>query len=157
MTRAECEARYGKIDFEKRIWPGRDRWMHTLEIDSTMFPNFYVANTKVPVKRIYVNVDMVQPLHLALMEVESKGMAKLLHSFDGSFNIRMTRGSTSHFSAHSYGMAIDLNAAENPLGATSGGFFNQPDLVKCFTNHGFVWGGSWKSRADAMHFSMTSF
>ena len=53
-------------------------------------------------------------------------------------------------SLHSWGIAIDVNAFENGL--------NQipklsPGFVKCFTDAGFEWGGTWK-RKDGMHFQL---
>lgn len=157
MTRAECELRYGKIDFQKRIWPDEAAWMETMHIDPTVFPNWFVGNTKSPVRRIYCNRDMLKPLSRALKTIENQGLAPLLLSYEGCFNIRMTRGSITHFSAHSYGMAIDLNALDNKLGSTSGGFFKQSALVKCFTDEGFRWGGTYNVRKDPMHFSLAGF
>jgi hypothetical protein len=53
-------------------------------------------------------------------------------------------------SLHSWGIAIDVNAFENGLNMTpklSAGF------VKCFTDNGFDWGGTW-TRKDGMHFQL---
>lgn len=157
ISRADCVLRYGEIDFAKRVWADEQAWMETVHIDPTIFPNWFVANTKSPVRRIYCNRDMLKPLSKALKTVESQGMANLLLSFEGCFNIRMVRGSTTHFSAHSYGLAIDLNAADNKLGSTSGGFYKQPQLVKAFTDEGFRFGGTFKTRPDPMHFSLAGF
>ena len=65
------------------------------------------------------------------------------------FNIRQKRGSKAT-SLHSWGVAIDVNAAWN-------GFGKKPTLsagfVKCFTDAGFDWGGTW-SKPDGMHFQL---
>ena len=53
-------------------------------------------------------------------------------------------------SLHSWGIAIDVNAAWNGLDKTpvlSAGF------VKCFTDAGFDWGGRW-TRKDGMDFQL---
>lgn len=65
------------------------------------------------------------------------------------FNIRKKRGAST-LSLHSFGVAVDLNAAWNGFGAKptlSAGF------VKCFTDAGFEWGGTWNT-PDGMHFQL---
>lgn len=101
-------------------------------------------------KRIYCNKDMVRPLTKAFENLINRGIVGELKTFDGCFNIRATRGGTSK-SLHSWGVAIDLNAAWN-------GFGNKPTLspefVECFTDAGFDWGGTWK-KPDGMHFQLS--
>lgn len=101
-------------------------------------------------KRLYCNKDMVTPLSKAFKNLITTGYVKELKTFDGCFNIRKKRGLTS-MSLHSWGLAIDVNAAWNGLGKTpvlSVGF------VKCFTVAGFDWGGAWSGRVDGMHFQL---
>lgn len=100
-------------------------------------------------KRIYCNRDMVQPLSQAFQNLITRGNVIELKTWDGCFNIRKKRGLSS-MSLHSWGIAIDVNAFENGLNQTpklSSGF------VKCFTDAGFEWGGTWK-RKDGMHFQL---
>lgn len=70
-----------------------------------------------------------------------------IESFDGCFNIRYKRGS-NNLSTHSWGIAIDINAKSNPLGAKP---VLDAELVKIFEDVGFIWGGRWKT-PDGMHF-----
>ena len=100
-------------------------------------------------KRLYCNKDMVAPLSAAFKNLIDRGFVKELKTFDGCFNIRNKRGLSSP-SLHSWGIAIDVNAAWNALNAKptlSAGF------VKCFTDAGFDWGGTW-TRLDGMHFQL---
>jgi hypothetical protein len=53
-------------------------------------------------------------------------------------------------SLHSWGVAVDVNAAWNGLGKPS---TLTPEFVKCWTDAGFEWGGKW-ARVDAMHFQL---
>jgi len=152
-TRAACVARYGAIDFVSGHWGRQHEWMTTIEINPADFPNWVVdAHGHPHVASIYCNKDMAGPLVAALKSVHDKGLGNVLKLYDGCFNIRKVRGSTA-FSAHAYGLAIDLNADDNNLGATHGGFYNNPEFVKCFTDQGFAWGGNFHGRKDPMHFS----
>lgn len=118
------------------------------------FPNWYVLDTKHPVEAIACNNDIHEPLLRALTAIKDGHMEKMLHTFDGCFNIRMVRGTDNAPSAHAYGLAIDLNAADNGLGNTKGGIYDYPvTFVKAFTDQGFDWGGNFHSRKDPMHFS----
>jgi hypothetical protein len=101
-------------------------------------------------KRIYCNKDLVAPLTQAFKNLIATGHVKEIKTWDGCFNIRKKRGLTS-MSLHSWGIAVDINAFENGLGKTpklSSGF------VKCFTDAGFDWGGTW-TRKDGMHFQLS--
>jgi hypothetical protein len=102
-------------------------------------------------KRLYCNKDLIEPLSKALQALISTGHVKELKTWDGCFNIRKKRGLSS-MSLHSWGLAVDLNTFENGLNMTpklSAGF------VKCFTDNGFIWGGTW-TRKDGMHFELKS-
>ena len=103
-------------------------------------------------KRIYCNKDLVIPLIYAFTYLIERGYVHELKTWDGCFNIRQKRGATSA-SLHSWGLAIDVNAAWNQLGmppTLSAGF------VKCFTDAGFDWGGEW-DMPDGMHFQLREF
>lgn len=102
-------------------------------------------------KRIYCNRDLVEPLTRALRLVVSRCLQAEIKTWDGCFNIRYMRGSKERMSLHSWGVAIDINAFENQLYATPK---LSPELVKCFTDVGFDWGGHWK-RLDGMHFQLS--
>jgi hypothetical protein len=94
---------------------------------------------------------MIEPLTKAFKNLISTGYVKELKTWDGCFNIRKKRGLSSQ-SLHSWGIAVDINAFENQLNMTpklSAGF------VKCFTDAGFDWGGTW-TRKDGMHFQLAT-
>lgn len=101
-------------------------------------------------KRIYCNKDLVKPLTNAFTNLITRRCVDELKTWDGCFNIRSQRGSTAT-SLHSWGIAIDVNAAWNALNS-------KPTLsaafVKCFTDAGFDWGGNWR-RQDGMHFQLS--
>lgn len=100
-------------------------------------------------RNIYCNRQLVLPLEMAFLNVIDRGLAGQIRTWDGCFNIRKKRGLKSA-SLHSWGLAIDINAAWNGLGKVP---TVSPELVKCFTDAGFDWGGEW-SRPDGMHFQL---
>jgi hypothetical protein len=88
------------------------------------------------------------------------------------FNCRRVEGSTS-WSAHAYGLAIDVNPVENPFilnGRVSppaarrylnrsrvrpGMAVRGNVLVRAFAAIGWSWGGRWTNPVDYQHFSAT--
>jgi D-alanyl-D-alanine carboxypeptidase len=101
-------------------------------------------------KRLYCNKDIVAPLSKAFEALIKTGKIAELKTFDGCFNIRKQRGAAST-SLHSWGIAIDVNAAWNGLNVTP---VLSTAFVKCFTDNGFDWGGNWQ-RKDGMHFQLS--
>lgn len=146
----EAAKRYGAIVNNK--WADEAKWMTTYRV-----PEFVTAwintITKRPVQRIYCNRDMAPMLDKALANLRDRGLLGELKTFDGCFNIRPVRGYTDKYSSHSYGLSLDLNAAENPLGKKGK---LSPEFVKAWTDAGWTWGGSWKRRDD-MHFGVVAF
>jgi hypothetical protein len=134
ITGKQALARYGSPLHEK----GMVLWDVPTELEIGVIP-----------KKIYCNRDLVKPLEQAFRNLITRGFIKELKTWDGCFNIRPIRGASAP-SLHSWGLAIDVNAAWNRLGQTptlSAGF------VKCFTDAGFDWGGEF-GRVDGMHFQL---
>lgn len=134
LTSNECFKKYGAPELEKSMV----LWDVPTELEIGVIP-----------KRIYCNKDMVKPLEQAFRNLIKTGFVRELKTFDGCFNIRNKKAGTT-YSLHSWGVAIDVNAAWNGYGkkpTLSSGF------VKCFTDAGFDWGGLW-STPDAMHFQL---
>jgi len=101
-------------------------------------------------KRIYCNRDLVQPLSKAFQELIRTGHVNELKTWDGCFNIRKKRGGAT-MSLHSWGIAVDLNAFSNCFGCIPK---LSPGFVKCFTDNGFDWGGTWR-KPDGMHMQLS--
>ena len=92
---------------------------------------------------------LVETLETVFMEIKSTGLEPDLFSFGGCFSFRPQR-TGSKLSAHSWGIAIDLNAESNRQG--TGGDMN-PGIISVFRDAGFEWGGDWSGRSkDPMHF-----
>jgi hypothetical protein len=87
------------------------------------------------------------------------------------FVCRPSTGSSTTFSQHAYGLAIDVNTFQNPyvkgdlvLPELAGTYADRADLrpgmvtadgvvVRAFTAIGWQWGGAWSSLKDYQHFS----
>lgn len=101
-------------------------------------------------KKIFLNKDFKPVLEKALNNVISRGLSKELKTWDGCFIIRQKRGLKS-WSLHSWAVACDVNKEENDLNMKPK---LSAEFVKCFTDAGCDWGGSWQ-RLDGMHFQLS--
>lgn len=70
----------------------------------------------------------------------------------GGYNNRDIAGQPGVKSIHSYGAALDINPDTNPVGTTLITDM-PPDISKMAAQLGLGWGGNWKTKKDAMHFS----
>jgi hypothetical protein len=111
----------------------------------------HLRQGKIP-GRVYCNRAIQPILEKAFENLIARNHVNELATWDGCFNVRMQRGSTNQWSLHSWGLAIDLNAATNGLGKRP---TLSPGFVKCFTDAGFHWGGTW-ARPDGMHFQIAN-
>jgi hypothetical protein len=119
----------------------------------TMSPRWYDAHIRtrtVPLLgRVTCNEALFRPLIGALRDVEAAGLGDEIHTYSGCYAARtVARSSTAPPSQHAYGAAIDINAPENPYGATPR---MDPKIVRLFERWGFLWGGDFLT-PDGMHF-----
>lgn len=91
---------------------------------------------------------LLEPVFRAVFgEIMDKGLAGSLRTYDGCFVARHKNWNPrSDLSPHSWGIAIDLNAATNMPGMRGD---MSPQIVEIFRAHGFKWGGDF---GDPMHF-----
>lgn len=124
------------------------RWMVLWEVPEDI-------RKAIPVLRsqMYVNRIIVEPLENVLRCLITEGLHKEIKTFDGCYNPRLSRGLTT-ISRHAFGLAVDFNAAQNPL-------FGEVTWSDAFLN---VWrendwtcGADWLRRIDGMHFQWDNF
>ena len=135
VTSKDCLKKYGDPSNEHNMF----MWDVPAELEIGHIP-----------KRIYCNRDLSGHLSQAFRNLIDRGIVGQLKTWDGCFNIRKKRGGATS-SLHSWGIAIDVNAAWNGFGKTP---TMSPEMVKCFTDAGFDWGGTWK-KPDGMHFQLS--
>jgi len=152
LTPEKCLARYGVPDavFEKK-------WMTFYNVSPAIRNVIHALPG-----RIYCNADLVAPLDMAITNLIDAGIGEELKTWDGCFNIRLQRGFVGTVqdainagkvhvvSIHSWGCAVDVNAAWNRLDQKP---TLSPGFVSCFKKAGFDWGGDW-DRLDGMHFQL---
>jgi hypothetical protein len=113
--------------------------------------------------KIYCNKRVVAPLEAAFRAVIAEGVQGEIKTWDGCFNVRKMRGKNI-LSMHSFGIAIDMNAAWNPL--IKVGVLDREILKKqyvqwsekflnCWRSNGWTCGADWKTILDGMHFEYT--
>lgn len=88
---------------------------------------------------------------------QDAGLVDRVRSFDGSYVPRFVRGSRTVLSNHAFGSAFDVNMKWNKLGAVPALVGDEGcvrELVALANQHGFYWGGHFRSRLDGMHFEV---
>lgn len=103
-------------------------------------------------KKVYCNKLMVAPLTVAFQNLIARGFVNELKTWDGCYQVRKKKGATS-LSLHSWGCAVDMNQAWNQFGSHN--ISLTPGFVKCFTDAGLEWGGTW-TKPDGMHFQLAT-
>ena len=136
VTSKDCLAKYG--DPSKNELKFMKVWDVPTELEHGAIP-----------KKVYCNKDLIAPLEAAFRNLKDRNLIDQIKTWDGCFNIRKKRGGAT-MSLHSWGLAIDINAAWNGFGKTP---TMSSSVVKCFTDAGFDWGGTW-TKKDGMHFQI---
>jgi hypothetical protein len=127
-------------------------WMELWKSDKFTKKTGTTWPTTAPFKRMYVNKDLVPYLDKVFETLIEKDLFKELKTYDGCWNIRPIRGTTDKWSMHTFGIAIDINASENPLG---GPVNFSPEFLQCWRDSGWTCGADFK-RLDGMHFQIVT-
>jgi len=141
--RSQLSAQFGEI--HNGIWIDQATHLKKIMLPAFLLNRWCYAGKAV--RSMLINKVMEKPLYNSWSRINERNLAEHIHSYDGCFVIRPSR-SDQRPSVHSWALAIDVNASSNRLGTR--GDMNY-ELVKCFTDSGFVWGGEWK-KPDPMHF-----
>ncbi|HWR46357.1 MAG TPA: M15 family metallopeptidase [Pseudonocardiaceae bacterium] len=161
-----CPVNPSQLRYLTMSFRGFDARAHTGE----MLVNADVAQAVVGVfKRLFAAGFPIEK-----MQITPEAELNLPPTGDGNnteaFVCRQTHGQT-HWSAHAYGLAIDLNPFDNPfvngdlvLPELASSYLNRdwvrPGMalnggpaVTAFESVGWKWGGRWSGPVDFMHFS----
>ncbi len=131
----------------------QDGWV---EVDPT-WRRANIRSARVPILgTITCHRAIIPQLRDALQEMEREGLDHLVDDaqYGGCFGPRFigleAGGRLSH---HTWGIAIDINVADNAFGTKAD---QDPRLVDIMERHGFTWGGRWLV-PDGMHFEWARF
>jgi hypothetical protein len=152
ITSAQCLKKYGDPNLLETQNKHFEIWKVPIGIqDAFSHVRFSAVGTIGFPKKIFINKDFRPVLQTALENVINRGLDAELKTWDGCFIIRQKRGLSS-LSLHSWALAVDVNAFENQLNQTPK---LSTEFVKCFTDAGCDWGGTWQ-RKDGMHFQLNT-
>jgi hypothetical protein len=116
-----------------------------------------IITTKVPLLgEVTCHRILIPQLKAAMQQIIGSGLQFLINpeQYGGCFSPRFVdRRLNGRLSHHAWGIAVDVNVAENAFGT-------EPDqdkrLVEIFERLGFTWGGRWLV-PDGMHFEWVRF
>ncbi len=147
----EVVATFGNIlDFLKEDGNLDSRW-ETEYLGSARlpFPISLSWDRSKMVQNLYCHKKMIEIFSEVFGAIQGEGLKEKVKTYGGCFNFRSKRTSTK-FSTHSWGIAIDLNPETNPQGKPG---TMDLGVVEVFRRFGFKWGGDWSgSSKDPMHF-----
>ncbi len=147
-----CQAVYG--DPSKPAF--QSKWLEIFPLPADIAAIFPPYPGVPHITRIQMN-KYTWPAFCAVMrELIATGLHKEFKTYDGCVNLRLKRG-INEYSIHSWGLALDFNAAQNPLGVAWGtrkGMFSKA-FLDVWRKHGWVCGADF-TRGDGMHFQFTT-
>ena len=141
---AELKARFGEPAVGL---PYREDWVR-------LDPGFlrrYIVTRRVPLLgAVSCHRRMIPALRSAMAGLRRRGLSHLVDAaeYAGCYAPRRIQPSGT-LSLHAWGLAVDLNAASNPVGGESN---QDPRLVRAMERNGFSWGGDFPTVPDPMHF-----
>jgi D-alanyl-D-alanine carboxypeptidase len=141
---AELKARFGEPAVGL---PYGEDWV-------TLDPGFlrrHIVSRRVPLLgTVTCHRRMIPALRSAFAELRRRRLGHVVNPADyaGCYAPRRIQPSGT-LSLHAWGLAVDLNAAANPVGGDSN---QDPRLVRTMERHGFYWGGDFPTVRDPMHF-----
>lgn len=146
-TTQDLLARYGNPVNNQKLF--ETKWMITWVVPD----DIHIIIPHLPA-HIYLNRDIAVSFEKILRKLIAANVHTEIRTWDGCFNVRSQVGSTT-ISRHSWGIALDMNAAWNKLyGKVS---WSDTFLNICRNEPGWILGADFYSRKDGMHFEHTAF
>jgi hypothetical protein len=103
-----------------------------------------------PAEELRVHKHLQPLLEAAFLELKSLGLHTEIHAIQQCHKLEHIHDSPV-LSVHSWGAAIDLNAAENPSGSV--GSWSKA-FIDTMVRNGLYCGQNWTGKREPMHFAM---
>lgn len=159
LTDAEVTATFGdprqfiRLDGTVSVaWP--KKILTTIELPAPLALAGYPGKF---VRHVSCHQKIASHLSAAMLEIHQApdSVWATLNDWGGCYEWRLQRASRKP-SRHSWGIAVDMDVADNPMGDQVGGgdVDIDPRVVEIMESHGFYWGGRFhnRDRVDQMHF-----
>ena len=116
-------------------------------------PLIYAYDASQSVRRVRAHRLMVEHLVATLQACLAAGVPLQRMKYGGCYQWRPKR-TAAQLSLHTWGIAVDLEPAENPLGEpwADDGRRLHPAIIDTFKKHGWFWGGEFEKTLDPQHF-----
>ncbi len=146
LTGAKAAKAFGAFSY--RYFPDG-----TIEPDAKWVRSNIQSGTVPIMGRVTCHKLMLPQLRGALQAVVDAGLGDQLKTFDGCYVPRFIESNPENsISLHTWGIAIDMDAATNYRGIRG---TMHPEIVNIFKRWGFRWGGDW-AYTDPMHFELAA-
>jgi hypothetical protein len=124
----------------------------TLALVRIPHPLIYAIDTGQLINRIRAHHLLVEHLADTLMACLAAGVPPGRLKYGGAYCWRLKRG-VAQLSMHAYGIAVDLEPLENPLGQAwvDDGVMLDPHIIEVFEARGWFGGYQFKDRSDPGH------
>lgn len=154
MNQMQCIAMWGNPFDDIDAFEGK--WMRHLDTIR------WRSKIKALPCKVYMHKQMHAPFANVMDELIRTGLYREIKTWDGCYNVRYQRGSKTVISKHSWGIAVDLNAAWNPLVSVT----KANRAIKRYANvkwseafldvwrKDFICGADWFDKLDGMHFEL---
>ncbi|WP_295819824.1 M15 family metallopeptidase [uncultured Deinococcus sp.] len=159
-TRAELVAAYGDPfagctrTAQGQFTPSAAFAAQIISLPTANLPGFPPFGTQ-PVATIRLHREVAPVFAATWAELDRRGLTRHLHTYSGSTVFRhMLWNYANPVSLHAYGAAIDFDAGTNGYGLPPARMQMNLDVVRCFEECGWHWGGRWNP-TDGMHFQWT--
>lgn len=113
----------------------------------------YAYDTSLKVARVRAHRHLAQHLADTLEACLAAGVPPSRLKYGGCYVWRPKR-TAAQLSLHTWGIAVDLEPAENPLGQpwSDDGKRLHPQIIATFKAQGWFWGGDFHGTKDPQHF-----